>query len=531
MPAQRDYKKGMNKDDCRKNRAQQQVQLRKASKEEGMQKRRNMALPADAEIVVEDTTVAGQGAETSVPNLSQLVMHFVQAGGPQEQFAACLEAVVQLRKLLSIAHKPPIDEVIETGVVPSLVMLLGYPEHKMQFEAAWCVTNIGSGTSEQCQVVVSHNCVPALVGLISSPNLEVAEQAVWALGNIAGDCTRLRDHVLESGVLEPLFAFIEMTATQQKMVPLRNAVWSLSNLVRGKNPPWDKVACTVPLLTRLLSIDDSEVHQDTCWALSYLADGENKRIDAIALAGACPTLVRLLGSGEMRVVTPAMRALSNMLTGSDGATQAVLEAGFLRELPPLFRSSKMQLRKEVCWAISNVTAGTAAQLDEVMRTDLLKLVVERLDKDEFDVQKEAAWVCANVMHGHKNEKTLHAANRVRTLVQLGCIPPMVRLLEKNEPSTQSLMLEAFANLLAAGEELGKGGENEFVKAFDEAEGIDTLEKLQEHQNEAIYEKAVHILETYFGEEEDEDENLAPNTTAGGGFAFGQPALAPSGFAF
>ena len=54
-----------------------------------------------------------------MPNLSQLVMHFVQAGGPQEQFAACLEAVVQLRKLLSIAHRPPIDEVIETGVVPS----------------------------------------------------------------------------------------------------------------------------------------------------------------------------------------------------------------------------------------------------------------------------------------------------------------------------------------------------------------------------------------------------------------------------
>jgi len=47
---------------------------------------------------------------------------------------------------------------------------------------------------------------------------------------------------------------------------------------------------------------------------------------------------------------------------------------------------------------------------------------------------------------------------------------------------------------------------------------------QEHQNTDIYEKAVKIIETYFGT--DEDENVAPNATSsssggdgGGGFAF------------
>jgi importin subunit alpha-2 len=238
-------------------------------------------------------------------------------------------------------------------------------------------------------------------------------------------------------------------------------------------------------------------------------------------------MVALLGCGEMRVITPAMRALANLLTGSDDATQTVLNAGFLAALPPLFQTPKMQLRKEVCWAVSNITAGTAAQLDEVMRTNLLPLVIDRLDHDEFEVQKEAAWVLANVMHGYKHERSLHSAGRVRTLVQMGCVPPMVRLLDKNEPAAQSLMLEALGNLLAAGAELGKG-ENEFVRVFDEAEGIDKLESLQEHQNEKVYEKAVHILETYFGEEEDEDENLAPNNSAGG-FAFGAgQALAPAG---
>ncbi len=37
------------------------------------------------------------------------------------------------------------------------------------------------------------------------------------------------------------------------------------------------------------------------------------------------------------------------------------------------------------------------------------------------MQKEAAWVLANVMHGYQSDPSLHAANRVRTLVQMGCL--------------------------------------------------------------------------------------------------------------
>jgi len=39
-----------------------------------------------------------------------------------------------------------------------------------------------------------------------------------------------------------------------------------------------------------------------------------------------------------------------------------------------------------------------------------------------------------------------------------------------------------------------------------------LEALQEHENVDLYNKAVHLLETYFAAEED-DQNIAPNVTA------------------
>ncbi|GAU33882.1 hypothetical protein TSUD_66690 [Trifolium subterraneum] len=209
--------------------------------------------------------------------------------------SAQLKATTLFREILIKEERNlQIEEIIQSGVVPRFVEFIvreDMPE--LQIEAAWALTNLASGTSENTKVVIDHGAVPQFVALLNSPNNEVRDQVRPAL----------------------------------------------------------------PVLRRLILSRDQEVLTNASWALSYLSDSTNDKIQEIIEADVYNRLVQLLHHPSASVLIPAVRTVGNIVTGDDMQTQAVIEAGLVAPLVSLLQSAEFDIKKEAAWAITNATSG------------------------------------------------------------------------------------------------------------------------------------------------------------------------------
>jgi len=361
--------------------------------------------------------------------------------------------------------------------------------------------------------------------LLSSPNDDVREQSVWALGNIAGDSPRCRDFVLNHGVMEPL---LQNLIESSKLSMLRNATWTLSNLCRAKpQPTWELVAPALPTLAKLIYSTDDDVLTDACWALSYLSDGPNERIQSVIEAGVARKIVELLLHSSFSVQTPALRTVGNIVTGDDYQTQIVINVSALPCLNALLNSAKKGIKKEACWTISNITAGNRVQIQAVIDAGVIPRLIALLRNSDFDIRKEAAWALSNATSGG-------SPDQIKYMVDQNLIEPMCELLQCSDARIILVALEGLENLLKVGDKESKdNSSNEYVLLIEEHHGVDYIEQLQNHPNNEIYEKAVIILENYFAAEEEDANTVPPVNTTTNHFSFDptNPSSGPSTFHF
>lgn len=205
-------------------------------------------------------------------------------------------------------------------------------------------------------------------------------------------------------------------------------------------------------------------------------------------------------------------SVGNIVTGDDSQTQFIINLNALPALLWMLDNPKKNIRKEACWTISNITAGTAEQIQAVINAGVFPKLIELLNSSEFDIQKEAAWAASNATSGGTPEQIMYLVNQ-------GVVPPMCNLLSVLDAKVITVALEGLENIMRTAQQANVL--DRVVDIITECGGLNAIEELQNHENNNIYNRAVKVLETYFGAEEEDDAAIVPGvvTSENGGQQF------------
>ncbi|RIA98973.1 armadillo-type protein, partial [Glomus cerebriforme] len=367
------------------NRQKQNVEIRRQLREEIISKHRNLSSSHKEKSFSNEPKLIVRNLK--IENLSEMAQG-IYSNHVEKQ----LISMKKFRKLLAEERVPPIQQIIDTGVIPKFVEFLQSKNQLLKIESSWALTNILAGNIEHIKVVIDSGALPIFVQLLQNENStdQIKEHAIWAIGNISSD-EMFCEMVFCSGALKSLLNILNQLEENSTLIP--TLARTICNLCRVKVSE-EEWYCLTIALSRMIYSNDDDVLYSTCWALSYLSNYDIdyiQRNQSIINTGICPRLVELMIHKNFNIQIPVLKCIKNISTGSHDQIQVILHCETLRILRDLLVSTKCCIRKEACLIVSTIATRSVNQIQEIVDAGIIPLLINLIRNSDSKTKKEAIW--------------------------------------------------------------------------------------------------------------------------------------------
>ncbi|KAJ3429900.1 importin subunit alpha-4 [Anaeramoeba flamelloides] len=475
------FKDRSNINKSRERRSNVTVQISKNKREEKLLKRRNIT-PITEGVFVEDLPTFVKGLSSKNDQI-------------------LFQSLQNIRFLVSLENSPPIKEVLQSNISPTIIDFLKNSQNRLvQVEAAWILSNICSGSSSHTKYLVNLDVIPIFIDLLELNDPEIVTLALWGLANIACDSGELRDMIItNSNTIQKIIEIIEQNENNLQI--LKIAVWTLSNFIRTKPLlDFEKLYITIPIFASLLNHSNEQIIIDSCWALAMISMGSEEHIESIISSNCIKKLIELIYDNSTKIKIPALRTLGGIMSGTEKQIQVVIDSGFLQDYLTFFSEKQpMSVLKEACWAISNLTSGNPSQIEHLIQNGIMEHLLELMKTPIYQLKIEAYWGVNNAIYNGTKEQ-------IHWILERDGLIRLKPFLKSRTSKLIKICLEAYLRILKVGKEFAeeKGTKiNLYSETIIELGIKKSIEKLTDHRRENIVKLSTQILQNYLNEEEQE----------------------------
>ncbi|KAJ3451432.1 importin subunit alpha-4 [Anaeramoeba flamelloides] len=426
----------------------------------------------------------------------------------QNRTGKILEIVRDLKNYTCITNDPPLDIIVNSSLVPSLVRLLEYEfDFKVQLNVAVCLSNISSTNTYNINCLYSDGCIEGFLKLLlNNENPELLNIAILTLGNFAHESVEYRDKIVEYEVIPHLSEIFERINNVQVRKTILRAI---SHMVKYRSkPPFVQLE---PFFLYCFKIIDMKLQEflkkqktqqgdftiESLWTLSYLSSGSSSHRDFIIQNDILSSIVKLLEYGITGAHVPSLRILSNISSGSEEQVQAVIESGVLKLIKLYLGNVKSKLRFESCWLLSNICSGTAQQIRSVFDPNIISLLISILKNDSQDICLQASYVVYNIICLKNPDQIEFFKTKGLFKALCDCLNIDNADLLYNTLGIIEIVLQIESETET---ELKDNNSLAYIKIFERYGVIELIEKLIDYPNERISSSATFLIDNYFYKE-------------------------------
>jgi hypothetical protein len=378
--------------------------------------------------------------------------------------------LIYIRKLISSGEKYLGAYIFQKGYLPKLLKYLEGYEESIYLNMTWALSNILVDSEDAVKYLILHKLHYKFVEVAIKGNNKVKEQTLWVIGNTIAENVEARDAILQTLLVEMIINIISVESLSCSFLSV--TCWVISLLCKGKSAPdTGRVKVFIPLLAKLICVDEPAIVTDCLWSLIYLTSSNQLFTKFMLCNVSVNKLLSLMQSPNTSIKKAAMRVIGNVCLGDSEEVDLILDD---ESAPSIFKAllndSDPDIIREASWCISNIAADKKNRVDYLINIEIVDRLVSVLGKATLTcVQKEVFWCLANMINKSNNEQ-------LAQLISQGIMESITEFLAFNDIQFSSMAVKLIETMLHAGVKTGEI--NKYAARFEEIGGKSMLELLQ-----------------------------------------------------